>query len=203
MNNFLSDMQSLVLYKHITDLSKSKKDKNKSIEEQEIQLEMIKLKKAISSSPSPSNAPKLYYKDYSSSIAKINSPVINANENIKDTLAKDSGLQSLVSKASSQSTIGNASSQIQSAGSSSLQNYGATFSSSNVNPIPTIKQFGLVKMTGTEGKNENGYTIGKGAKERASASLDYITRDENDKPISDIKDKDGNVVSKVDAKEHI
>ena len=203
MNNFLSDMQSLVLYRHITDLSKSKKDKNKSIEEQEIQLEMIKLKKAISSSPSPSNAPKLSYKDYSSSIAKINSPVINANENIKDTLAKDSGLQSLVSKASSQSTIGNASSQIQSAGSSSLQNYGATFSSSNVNPIPTIKQFGLVKMTGTEGKNENGYTIGKGAKERASASLDYITRDENDKPISDIKDKDGNVVSKVDAKEQI
>lgn len=36
MSNFLSDMQSLVLYKHITDLSKSKKDKNKSIEEQEI-----------------------------------------------------------------------------------------------------------------------------------------------------------------------
>lgn len=83
MNNFLSDMQSLVLYRHITDLSKSKKDKNRSSEEQEIQLEMIKLKKAISSSPSPSNAPKLSYKDYSSSIAKINSPVINANEKIK------------------------------------------------------------------------------------------------------------------------
>lgn len=203
MNDFLASMKSLVLYQHITDLSKQVKNKDNYILEDELQLEMLKYKKAISSSPSSAKIENLDFKDYASSINKIDSPVINANENIKDTLAKDSGLQSLVSKASSQSTIGNASSQIQSAGSSSLQNYGATFSSSNVNPIPTIKQFGLVKMTGTEGKNENGYTIGKGAKERASASLDYITRDENGKPISDIKDKDGNVVSKVDAKEQI
>ena len=83
-------------------------DNDKTFEDKIVNDEMIKLKKAISSSRSPSNAPTLSYKDYSSSIAKINSPVINANENIKDTLAKDSGLQSLVSKASSQSTIGNA-----------------------------------------------------------------------------------------------
>ncbi|MFW3357300.1 relaxase/mobilization nuclease domain-containing protein [Aliarcobacter butzleri] len=204
MNDFLSSMKSLVLYQHITDLSKEKnKNKSKDNLEDELQLEMIKYKKAISKGASPSNAPILSYKDYSSVINKIDSPMINANENIKDTLGKDSGLQSLVSKASSQSNVANGSSSTESSGSSSLSNYSATFSSTSINSTPVIKQFGLVKMTGTEGKNQNGYTIGKGAKERASASLDYITRDENGKPISDLKDKDGNVVSKIDAKEQI
>lgn len=202
MNNFLSNMQSLVLYQHITNLSKDKKDKNKSNEE-EIKLEMIKLKKAISSSQAPTNVPNLSYKDYTSSIARINSPIVNANENIKDILGKDSGLQSLMSKASTNSFETNNSSSIQTGGGSSLKNYSATFSSKNISPIPTIKQFGLVKMTGTEGKNENGYTIGKGAKQRASASLDYVTRDEDGKSIADLKDKDGNTISKEEAKEQI
>ncbi|MEV9530250.1 relaxase/mobilization nuclease domain-containing protein [Aliarcobacter butzleri] len=204
MNDFLSSMKSLVLYQQITDLSKEKnKNKSKDKSEDELQLEMIKYKKAISNSVSPSIAHTLSYKDYSSAINKIDSPMINASESIKDFLGKDSGLQSLVSKASSQSIEVNGLSQIQSTGSSSLQNYSATFLSQNISSIPTIKQFGLVKMTGTEGKNENGYTIGKGAKERASASLDYITRDENGKPISDIKDKNGNTLSKVEANEQI
>ncbi|KLE06509.1 hypothetical protein AF78_03015 [Aliarcobacter butzleri L353] len=206
MNDFLSNMKSLVIYQHITDLSKEKnKNKNKSKYklEDELQLEMIKYKKAISSSASPSIVPTLSYKDYSSAINKIDSPMINASESAKDFLGKDSGLQSLVSKASSQSNVANGSSSTQSSGSSSLNNYSSTFSFSSSNPAPIIKQFGLVKMTGTEGSLKNGYTIGKEAKQRASASINYVTRDENGKSIADLKDKNGNTLSKVEANEQI
>lgn len=204
MNDFLSNMKSLVIYQHITDLSKEKnKNKSKYKLEDELQLEMIKYKKAISSSASPSIVPTLSYKDYSSAINKIDSPMINASESAKDFLGKDSGLQSLVSKASSQSNVANGSSSTQSSGSSSLNNYSSTFSFSSSNPAPIIKQFGLVKMTGTEGSLKNGYTIGKEAKQRASASINYVTRDENGKSIADLKDKNGNTLSKVEANEQI
>ncbi|MCT7611717.1 hypothetical protein N5U20_00695 [Aliarcobacter butzleri] len=203
MNDFLSNMKSFVLYQQITKLS-NEKNKNKSNNlEDDLQLEMIKFKKAISSSPTPIKIKNLNYKDYSSITSQISSTVINANENIKDTLGKDSGLQSLVSKASSQSNVANGSSSTQSAGSSSLNNYSSTFSFSSSNPAPIIKQFGLVKMTGTEGSLKNGYTIGKEAKQRASASINYVTRDENGKSIADLKDKNGNTLSKVEANEQI
>ena len=203
MNDFLSNMKSFVLYQQITKLS-NEKNKNKSNNlEDDLQLEMIKFKKAISSSPTPIKIKNLNYKDYSSITSQISSTVINANENIKDTLGKDSGLQSLVSKASSQSNVANGSSSTQSSGSSSLNNYSSTFSFSSSNPAPIIKQFGLVKMTGTEGSLKNGYTIGKEAKQRASASINYVTRDENGKSIADLKDKNGNTLSKVEANEQI
>lgn len=203
MNDFLSNMKSFVLYQQITKLS-NEKNKNKSNNlEDDLQLEMIKFKKAISSSPTPIKIKNLNYKDYSSITSQISSTVINANENIKDTLGKDSGLQSLVSKASSQSNVANGSSSTQSSGSSSLNNYSSTFSFSSSNPAPIIKQFGLVKMTGTEGSLKNGYTIGKEAKQRASASINYVTRDENGKSIADLKDKNGNILSKVEANEQI
>lgn len=203
MNDFLSNMKSFVLYQQITKLS-NEKNKNKSNNlEDDLQLEMIKFKKAISSSPTPIKIKNLNYTDYSSITSQISSTVINANENIKDTLGKDSGLQSLVSKASSQSNVANGSSSTQSSGSSSLNNYSSTFSFSSSNPAPIIKQFGLVKMTGTEGSLKNGYTIGKEAKQRASASINYVTRDENGKSIADLKDKNGNTLSKVEANEQI
>lgn len=203
MNDFLSNMKSFVLYQQITKLS-NEKNKNKSSNlEDDLQLEMIKFKKSISSSPTPIKIKNLNYKDYSSITSKISSTVINANENIKDTLGKDSGLQSLVSKASSQSNVANGSSSTQSSGSSSLNNYSSTFSFSSSNSAPIIKQFGLVKMTGTEGSLKNGYTIGKEAKQRASASINYVTRDENGKSIADLKDKNGNTLSKVGANEQI
>lgn len=203
MNDFLSNMKSFVLYQQITKLS-NEKNKNKSSNlEDDLQLEMIKFKKSISSSPTPIKIKNLNYKDYSSITSKISSTVINANENIKDTLGKDSGLQSLVSKASSQSNVANGSSSTQNSGSSSLNNYSSTFSFSSSNSAPIIKQFGLVKMTGTEGSLKNGYTIGKEAKQRASASINYVTRDENGKSIADLKDKNGNTLSKVEANEQI
>ncbi|MDN5052232.1 hypothetical protein PJV92_06380 [Aliarcobacter butzleri] len=204
MNDFLSNVKSFVLYQQITKLSNEKnKNKSKDKLEDESQLEMIKFKKAISSSPTPIRIENLNYKDYYSTTSKINSTVINATENIKDTLGKDSGIQSLVSKASSQSIEVTNSSTINNSGNSSLNNYSSTFSFSSSNSTPIIKQFGLVKMTGTEGNLKNGYTIGKEAKQRASASINYVTRDENGKSIADLKDKNGNTLSKVEANEQI
>lgn len=204
MNDFLSNVKSFVLYQQITKLSNEKnKNKSKDKLEDESQLEMIKFKKAISSSPTPIRIENLNYKDYYSTTSKINSTVINATENIKDTLGKDSGIQSLVSKASSQSIEVTNSSTINNSGNSSLNNYSSTFSFSSSNSAPIIKQFGLVKMTGTEGSLKNGYTIGKEAKQRASASINYVTRDENGKSIADLKDKNGNTLSKVEANEQI
>ena len=130
-------------------------------------------------------------------------PTINAATNVKDILGKEGSLSGLSSKASTQSGGATSSSIAKSGGASSLNNYSATFSSTSFSSIPVITQFGLIKMTGTEGNLQNGYTIGKDAKGRASASLDYITRDENGKPIAEIKDKNGNTVSKNEAKEQI
>ncbi|MFW2569190.1 hypothetical protein, partial [Aliarcobacter butzleri] len=81
-------------------------------------------------------------------------------------------------------------------GSPSLNNYSSTFSFTSSNPAPIFKQFGLVKMTGSEGSLKNGYTIGKEAKQSASASINYVTRDENGKSFADLKDKNGNTLSK-------
>jgi len=171
MNDFLSNMKSFVLYQQITKLS-NEKNKNKSNNlEDDLQLEMIKFKKAISSSPTPIKIENLNYKDYSSAITKIDSPLLNASENIKDTFAKNDSLSTLVSKASSQSIEATNSSIIINSGSTSLNNYSSTFSFSSSSSIPVIKQFGLIKMTGTEGNLKNGYTIGKEAKQRASASM--------------------------------
>lgn len=203
MNDFLSNMKSFVLYQQITKLS-NEKNKNKSNNlEDDLQLEMIKFKKAISSSPTPIKIENLNYKDYSSAITKIDSPLLNASENIKDTFAKNDSLSTLVSKASSQSIEATNSSIIINSGSTSLNNYSSTFSFSSSSSIPVIKQFGLIKMTGTEGNLKNGYTIGKEAKQRASASIEYVTRDENGKSIADLKDKNGNVISKQEAKQEI
>ncbi|MBD3830205.1 MAG: relaxase/mobilization nuclease domain-containing protein, partial [Arcobacter sp.] len=203
MNDFLSNMKSFVLYQQITKLS-NEKNKNKSNNlEDDLQLEMIKFKKAISSSPTPIKIENLNYKDYSSAITKIDSPLLNASENIKDTFAKNDSLSTLVSKASSQSIEATNSSIIINSGSTSLNNYSSTFSFSSSSSIPVIKQFGLIKMTGTEGNLKNGYTIGKEAKQRASASIEYVTRDENGKSIAELKDKNGNVISKQEAKQEI
>ncbi len=202
MNNFLNSMKALVLYQQISKLSNQENKKNSNDLEDDSQLEMIKFKKAISNLPTPTKIENLNYKDYSSAISKIDSPVLNANENIKDTFAKNDSLSTLVSKASSQ-TIGPTNSTIVSVGSSNLSNYSSTFTFNNSNSIPVIKQFGLIKMTGTEGNLKNGYTIGKGAKERASASIGYITRDENGKSIAELKDKNGNILSKQEAKKEI
>ena len=202
MNNFLNSMKAIVLYQQISKLSNQENKKNSNDLEDDSQLEMIKFKKAISNLPTPTKIENLNYKDYSSAISKIDSPVLNANENIKDTFAKNDSLSTLVSKASSQ-TIGPTNSTIVSVGSSNLSNYSSTFTFNNSNSIPVIKQFGLIKMTGTEGNLKNGYTIGKGAKERASASIGYITRDENGKSIAELKDKNGNILSKQEAKKEI
>lgn len=203
MNDFLSSMKSLVLYQHITKQKKDHKNKSNDVLEDEIQLEMIKFKKAISSSPTPIKIQNLDFKDYSSSSSKINSPSINAGVNINDVLAKESSLSTLSSKASTQSSSGTNSSIVKGGGSSNLSNYSSTFSFSSVGSIPVIKQFGLIKMTGTEGSLKNGYTIGKEAKQRASASIEYVTRDENGKSIADLKDKNGNTISKLEAKQEI
>lgn len=203
MNDFLSNMQSLVLYKEVT--KQKDHNKNKSIEnlEDELQLEMIKFKKAISNSSSPTKIQNLDFKDYSSAINKIDSTTINAGVNIKDTLAKESSLSTLSSKASTQSIGATNSSIVSRGGSSNLSNYSSTFSFSGGDSIPVIKQFGLIKMTGTEGSLKNGYTIGKEAKQRASASIEYVTRDENGKSIAELKDKNGNTISKLEAKQEI
>lgn len=203
MNNFLSNMKSLVLYQHVSKEKKDDKSKSNDVLENEIQLEMIKFKKAISSSPTPTKIQNLDFKDYSSSINKIDSPNINAGANIKDTLANESSLSTLSSKASSQSIGTTNSSIVSGGGSSNLSNYSSTFSFSGGGSIPVIKQFGLIKMTGTEGSLKNGYTIGKEAKQRASASIEYVTRDENGKSIADLKDKNGNTISKLEAKQEI
>lgn len=203
MNNFLSSMKSLVLYQHVSKEKKDDKNKSNDVLEDEIQLEMIKFKKAISSSPTPTKIQNLDFKDYSSSINKIDSPNINAGANIKDTLAKESSLSTLSSKASSQSIGTTNSSIVSGGGSSNLSNYSSTFSFSGGGSIPVIKQFGLIKMTGTEGSLKNGYTIGKEAKQRASASIEYVTRDEDGKSIADLKDKNGNTISKLEAKQEI
>jgi hypothetical protein len=203
MNDFLTSMKSLVLYQHITKEKKDDKNKSNNVLEDEIQLEMIKFKKAISSSSSPTKVKNLDFKDYSSSSSKINSPSINAGTNIKDTLAKESSLSTLSSKASTQSIGATNSSIVSGGGSSNLSNYSSTFSFSGGGSIPVIKQFGLIKMTGTEGSLKNGYTIGKEAKQRASASIEYVTRDENGKSIADLKDKNGNTISKLEAKQEI
>ena len=204
MNDFLSSMKSLVLYQHSTKEKRSDKSKSNDVSEDEIQLEMIKFKKAISSSPTPTKIQNLDFKDYySSSINKIDSPTINAGANIKDTLAKESSLSTLSSKASSQSIGATNSSIVSGGGSSNLSNYSSTFSFSAGVSIPVIKQFGLIKMTGTEGSLKNGYTIGKDAKQRASASIEYVARDENGKSIADLKDKNGNTISKLEAKQEI
>lgn len=203
MNDFLSNMKSFVLYQQITKLSNEKNKNKPNNLEDDLQLEMIKFKKAISSSPTPIKIENLNYKDYSSAITKIDSPLLNTSENIKDTFAKNDSLSTLVSKASSQSIEATNSSIIINRGSTSLNNYSSTFSFSSSSSIPVIKQFGLIKMTGTEGNLKNGYTIGKEAKQRASASIEYVTRDENGKSIADLKDKNGNVISKQEAKQEI
>lgn len=203
MNDFLSNMKSFVLYQQITKLSNEKNKNKPNNLEDDLQLEMIKFKKAISSSPTPIKIENLNYKDYSSAITKIDSPLLNTSENIKDTFAKNDSLSTLVSKASSQSIEATNSSIIINSGSTSLNNYSSTFSFSSSSSIPVIKQFGLIKMTGTEGNLKNGYTIGKEAKQRASASIEYVTRDENGKSIADLKDKNGNVISKQEAKQEI
>ena len=99
MNDFLTNMKSFVLYKEVTKQKEHNKDKSIDNLEDELQLEMIKFKKAISGSQSPIKIENLNYKDYSSSISRIDSLTINASANIKDTLAKESSLSTLSSAA--------------------------------------------------------------------------------------------------------
>jgi hypothetical protein len=206
MNNFLNDMQSLTLYKEIT---KSKpKSKSKTILDDtpdDIKLEMVKYKKAISATSVASKVDTVSFGDYSSISELSGQNSINAMTSIKDNIASSGAFGKAPTGANS---VG---ANIQSGGvssgggaASSLAGYSSSFGGSfGGGSIPSITQFGLVKMTGTEGKLQNGYTIGKDAKSRASASLDYITRDENGKSIAEIKDKDGNRLSKQEAKDLI
>jgi len=197
MNDFLSNMQSLVLYQQVY------KRNNSNDKEDDIKLEMVKFKKAISKSAfgNVKIATNHYKDDFS--IDKINLPSINTDTSTKDILSYENSLKTLMGTTSPKINV-DIKTNVVSKGSGSLNsNYSSTFSFSSGNSIPNISQFGLIKMTGTEGKNKNGYTIGKGAKQRAAASLNYITRDEKGKPISDLKDKNGNVVDKTMLKEQI
>jgi len=138
MINFLNSMKALVLYQQISKLSNQENKKNSNDLEDDSQLEMIKFKKAISNLPTPTKIENLNYKDYSSITSQISSTVINANENIKDTFAKNDSLSILVSKASSQSIEATNSSIIINSGSTSLNNYSSTFSFSSSSSIPVI-----------------------------------------------------------------
>lgn len=204
MNNFLNNMQDLTLYKHIN--KSNLKSKHKNILENspdDIQLEMVKYKNAVAPKGAATNMQSSTFSDYSS-ISELSSKTISATTSVKDNIASGSGMKSAPTGASA--GVANVSSGGSSFGGSgsSLSGYSAGVSGGSVGGgIANISQFGLVKMTGTEGKNANGYTIGKDAKARASASLDYLTRDENGKPIAEIKDKDGNRLTKLQAKNQI
>lgn len=79
-----------------------------------------------------------------------------------------------------------------------------TFSFSSVSSILLLKNNLVLSLYWVqEGSLKNGYTIGKDAKQRASASIEYITRDENEKSIADLKDKNGNTISKLEAKQKL
>lgn len=203
MNDFLQDMQSLTLYKHMTSL----KDQSKSTllnPTDEVQLEMVKYKNAIAKNAEAPKVNTVAYHDYSSITEIAKSTSINATTSVKDTLAQNGAFNQAPSGASAMTGSVQGGGAVGGSVGSSLAAYSAKVSGSfSGGSIPSITQFGLVKMTGTEGKLQNGYTIGKDAVSRVSASLDYITRDENGKAIAEIKDKDGNTLSKSEAKQNI
>ena len=200
MNDFLTSMQSLTLYQHINKTTKKDEKNTSELENDDLKLEMIKVKKIITQSPSTIKIDSVTFQDFSSSIHKIDSPSISAATGNKDIYAQENSFSSASSKASSQAIHITSNTNIKSGSSSlGLGNYHSNFLSSSSSSLPIVKQFGIVKMTGTEGKLKNGYTIGKGAKERASAHIGYITRDENGKSISEIKDKNGNTITKEEA----
>ena len=205
MNNFLQDMQSLTLYKEINKSNlKSKPKKILDEDADDIQLEMVKYKSAVSSKGMSAKVDSISFNDYSSISELSGTNSVNAMTSVKDTLGSSGGLSGTGGGANSKGGSIGSGTSVAGGSSSSLAGYSASAGGAvgGAN-IPNITQFGLVKMTGTEGKLQNGYTIGKDAVSRASASLDYVTRDENGKSIAEIKDKDGNRLSKLEAKDLI
>jgi len=79
MNDFLTNMKSLVLYQHINkknmQIKRSNNESNDNLEN-EIQLEMLKFKKAIASSSVSVKINNIDFKDYSSSLSNITSPIV-------------------------------------------------------------------------------------------------------------------------------
>ena len=203
MNNFLNDMQSLTLYNQITKINKAKKPKNildESVDD--IQLEMVKYKSAVASKGMATKIETSTFSDYSS-ISEIGTTSVNAMTSVKDNITQGGGLSSTGGGANSKAASGGGGGISGGGSGSSLGGYSARVGGGISGGIASITQFGMIKMTGTEGGLQNGYTIGKDASPRASASLEYITREENGKEIAEIKDKDGNRISKLEAKEQI
>lgn len=201
MLDFLKNMKSLTLYNQTNKVNKSTKKKSILDEtSDDIQLEMIKYKNAVTQKGMATKVQAEMFNDYSS-IGKLKSPIVSATASIKDNISNTNELSGIGIAANSKSkNIIDADISSNGIGTVSLSGYSMPLSSMSVGNIPNITQFGMMKMTGTEGNLKNGYTIGKNAIGRASASLDYITRDENGKSIAELKDKYGNVISKEDAK---
>ena len=204
MNNFLNDMQSLTLYNQISKQNKGNKSKNLLKEStDDIQLEMVKYKSAVSSKGMSAKVDNISFNDYSSISELSGANSVNAMTSVKDTLGSSGGLSGTGGGASSKAANVSGGGSVGGGSSSSLAGYSASVGGAISGGIASITQFGMIKMTGTEGGLKNGYTIGKDAKARASASLDYVTREENGKEIAEIKDKDGNTVTKLEAKNKI
>jgi len=205
MNNFLNDMQSLTLYREINKANLKAKAKLNKVElSDDIQLEMVKYKSAVTLKGIATKIETPTFNDYSSISELSNTSSINAAISIKDNIASNGSFNKAPTGATTGVTNISSGGSIGGGGASSLAGYSSSFGGSfGGGSIASITQFGLVKMTGTEGKLQNGYTIGKDAVSRASASLDYVTRDENGKAIAEIKDKDGNTLSKLEAKNKI
>ena len=203
MNDFLENMQSLTLYRHIKKASQASKCSGANNLD-EIKLEMVKYKNSlIPKEVVPKIENTSFLNDYSS-ISEIGNVSTSAMTSTKDILAKSDSFSKVSSGINSTSNNIVTGGTLSKSVSSSLSNYSSSMSGSfGGTTTPKITQFGLVKMTGTEGRLQNGYTLGKEASSRASASLDYITRDENGKAIAEIKDKDGKTISKLEVKQQI
>ncbi len=140
----------------------------KNIEDDDFKLEMVRYKKAISSSSFSNN---VIIKRSSTNFSNISTDsFIDSSNSILKISSLDSKFSFINTSANSYTSsftggkIGAGLNNVE----ISLDKYSSVISSGFKNSGSTsITQFGLVKMTGTEGNLKNGYTIGKDAKNRA------------------------------------
>ncbi len=205
MSSFLKDMESLPLYNELQKHSKNSKKKSSLLDDDPVQMQKLKSSSGGSGKSSGGAGSFTTFKADNLRSSELSNYSKGASFSTK---GNDLSLQGKMISQSVPNMSGSFPTQSKgasagSSGSGALGGYGAPMSFSGGSSLPAITQFGLVKMTGTEGKLSNGYTIGSEASSRATASINYITREENGKEIAELKDKDGLTISKEQAKQEL
>ena len=192
--DFLRDIKDFTLYQHLENQRKRNKKRTDNEIENEIKIFKEETLKTIKASATKSENIEIKHNftvknNNISNSSSLESKVLNSNESLLKGVSTNNKSKILnLGVISGSGTV---------AKNVSLSSGLATFykaSKSNFS-VATINQYGIVKLTGTEGKNQNGYTIGKGAGARAASHIDYITREENGKEIASIKNRYGEVVA--------